>query len=224
MKDKLLEQLASADETARRHAAKDLSEHGDESVVSALIHALSDPARAVCEAAVESLIAIGGAEVCHQTISLLYSDDARVRNYAIEVLEKVGDSDLDAIIMLLKDSNHDVRKFASDILGFLIEIGGEDAFLPLAETLDDNNVNVAAAAAEALGRLGNPKAIPFLVRHLCRESWMQCNCIGAIAEIGGEQARQALASISPHELNEEARYCLEVGRAAVCTEDANGLA
>ncbi len=224
MKEKLLEQLVSPDETERRYAAEDLAEFKDEGVIGALIKAVEDPVRAVCEAAVESLIAIGGAEVCRSAIPLLPSEDARVRNYAIEILEKVGDTDLEAIIMLLKDDDHDVRKFASDILGFLVEIGGEDAFLPLAKTLEDESLNVAAAAAEALGRLGNPKAIPFLLRQLQRESWMQCNVIGAIAEIGGPGAIEALSNISRAELTEEALYYLETALQMLHVEAEHGSA
>jgi HEAT repeat protein len=209
MKDKLLEQLSSPDTTERRQAAENLAEHKGDEVIAALATALEDPARPVCEAAAESLIAINGPQVCDQVIPLLRSENARVRNYAIEILEKTGDSDLEAITELLKDENHDVRKFAADILGFLVEIGSEDAFLPLVRTLDDENINVAAAAAEALGRLGNAKAIPFLLRQLERGSWMQSNAIGAIAEIGGPAAAEALEGVDRTKLTPESLFCLE---------------
>ena len=208
--EKLLKQLESEDETERRYAAEDLADFKDSVVIDALVDRLKDPVRAVAEAAVESLIIIGGGEVCRKTIPLLYSESSSTRNYAIEVLEKVGESDLEAITILLKDENHDVRKFAADILGYISEIGGEDAYLPLVKTIRDENVNVAAAAAEALGKLGNERAIPFLVKEIADEPWMQCNIIQAISEIGGEKAVEALESMKELEsLAPESKFVLE---------------
>jgi HEAT repeat protein len=220
MKERLLGQLSSLDEFERRAAAGRLAEYGDDETIGALVTALGDPVPAVRESAAGSLIAIGGAQVCHRAISLLHAGDARVRNYAIEILEQVGDSDLDALIGLLKDNNRDVRACALDILEFLVETGqssghGEDALQPLVRALDDHDVNVAAAAATALGRLGEPGAIPSLVRQLARESWMQCVVIGAISEIGGPRAAAALRHVDGTELTEEARFYLETALRAL---------
>lgn len=208
--EKLLKLLESNDETERRYAVQDLAEHKDSIVIDALIKCLEDPARAVAESAVESLIVIGGKEVCNKSIQLLYSENSAIRNYAIEILEKVGESDLEAVTMLLKDENKDVRKFAADIIGYIAEIGGEAAYLPLVKTLADENVNVASAAAEALGKLGNERAIPFLVKGMGKESWMQCNVVNAICEIGGEKAIAALREIkASRELSQESLFVLE---------------
>lgn len=220
MKERLLRQLSSLDQTERRAAVEGLAAYEDEEAIGALVKALADPVPAVRESAVGSLIAIGGVEVCHRAIALLHTDDARVRNYAIEILEQVGDSDLDALVVLLKDDNREVRACALDIVEFLVEAErsadrGEDALRPLVNALDDENVSMAAAAATALGRLGNPGAIPSLVRQLTRESWMQCIVIGAISEIGGPPAAAALRQINVAELTDEARFYLETALRAM---------
>ena len=220
MKERLLRQLSSLDEAERRAAAEGLAEYGDDEAIGALAEALADPAPAVRESAAASLIAIGGVEVCHRAIALLHADDPRVRNYAIEILDQVGESDLDALIVLLKDDNREVRACALDILEFLVEAErssgcDEDALPPLVKALDDENVSMASASAAALGRLGNPEAIPSLVRQLARESWMQCIVIGALSEIGGPRAAAALRKIHVSELTDEARFYLETALRAL---------
>jgi HEAT repeat protein len=215
MDTRWLRQLSSPDETERRTAAEHLAGCEDDEALEALCNALADPVPVVCEAAAGSLIAIGGLEVCHRALALLRSDEPRLRSYAVEILEQVADADLDALIALLKDDNHDARACALEVLEFLVEGGDEDTFEPLVEALADENINVAAAAAAALGRLGNPEAIPSLVQQLGRESWMQCNVVGAISEIGGPRAAEALEHLDDSGLTDEARFYLKTALRAL---------
>ncbi|MBW1960896.1 MAG: HEAT repeat domain-containing protein [Deltaproteobacteria bacterium] len=210
--DELLNDLKSGDEADRRYSAEDLGDLGDPAAAPALIKALKDPAVAVREAAVESLIIIGGREVCKQVMPLLGSDTASLRNYAIEILEQIGPDAVDDLIALCDSPSSDMRKFALDILGKIGELSDVDAFEVIASRLKDENINVACAAAEALGRLGNPAAVPVLAELLDAEPWLQCNALNAIAQIGGKTARQVLSDMDPERLAPEVRFYYDMAR------------
>ena len=200
----LLRQLESDDDNSRRYAAEDLGDLGDKQAIPALIKALEDSVIAVREAAVDALIAIGGKEVSEQVVSLLYSEDAWLRNYATEILEELGTAAVETVRALCSSSSSDIRKFAADILGKIGEVSELEAFEEITKLLDDENINVAAAAAEALGRIGDPAAIPILADHLNRHPWLQCNVIHAISQIGGHSAREVINNIDPETLSQEA--------------------
>ena len=204
--DKLLDKLESDDETERRYAVEDLGELRNTRAIRALVKAMKDPVVGVREAAVDSLIAIGGQEVCKNVIPLLDSDEAALRNYAIEILKELGPDSIDDIKGLCKADSSDIRKFALDILADIGEISDVDAFGIIVDMLDDSNVNVSAAAAEALGKIGDPAALPALLDHMDGPPWLQCNCINAMAQIGGQRAKEALKGIAVDRLSTEARY------------------
>ncbi|MBW1735103.1 MAG: HEAT repeat domain-containing protein [Deltaproteobacteria bacterium] len=210
--DELLNDLKSGDDADRRYAAEDLGDLGDPAAVPALVKALEDPVVAVREAAVESLIIIGGREVCKQVIPLLDSDAASVRNYAIEILEQIGPDAVEDLIAICDSPSSDMRKFAMDILGKIGELSDVDAFGAIASRLKDENINVAGAAAEALGRLGNPAAIPVLAELLDGEPWLQCNALNAIAQIGGKAARQVISDMDPERLAPEVKIYYDMAR------------
>ncbi|MBW1722615.1 MAG: HEAT repeat domain-containing protein [Deltaproteobacteria bacterium] len=208
----LLKDLRSEEESDRRYAVEDLGDLGDPAAIPVLVKALEDEAVAVREAAADSLIAIGGKEVCEQVLPLLSSDDARIRNYATEILEQVGAEAVEGLIRLLGDSSPDVRKFSLDVLGKIGELSEIRAIKDIGSLLDDENVNVASAAAEALGRIGDPSAVPVLVKHLSGEPWLQCNILSALSQIGGEEVRKVFLGIDPERLAPEARYYYDMAK------------
>jgi len=208
--NELLGGLRSEDATERRYAAEDLGGLNDPAAVQALVKTLEDPVVGVREAAVESLIAIGGREVCEKVIPLLDSEDASLRNYALEILEDLGADAIESLVGLCDSPSSDIRKFALDVLGKIGELCGVNAIGVITSRLDDENVNVAGAAAEALGRIGDPASIPALAGHLGGPPWLQCNVLNAIAQIGGEEARGVISRIDPEQLAPEARYYYEM--------------
>lgn len=193
-RDLLIEQLASPDPTTRRYAAEDLGELHDAWAVPALVKAASDREVAVREAAVEALVAIGGQTVCERLAPLLEAEDVALRNYAIEILERVGPESMDVLIAACKSASSDVRKFALDILGKVARGCGGKCLDAVAALLGDDNPNVAGSAAEALGLMGDSRAIPYLEKHLGGPPWMQLCVFSALSQIGGETALKALNS------------------------------
>jgi len=210
--DELLNDLKSEEEADRRYAAEDLGDLGDPAAVPALIKALEDPAVGVREAAAESLVAIGGRDVCDKVMPLLGSDTAFLRNHAIEILEEIGPDAAEGLIGLCHSPSSDLRKFAMDILGKIGELSDVNAFEVIVSALEDKNINVAGAAAEALGRLGDPAAVPILAEYLEGEPWLQCNALNAIAQIGGDEARRVISGLDPERLAPENRPYYDMAR------------
>jgi HEAT repeat protein len=111
-----------------------------------------------------SVLALGRIGDRHATIPLIkcLKDTVFViRSSAAEALGKIGDSH--AIQPLI-----DYLKEACDLSAIyaLGKFGAQDAVVPLIACLKHNNDIVGQEAAEALGKIGDRKAIPFLVSAL----------------------------------------------------------
>ncbi len=92
-----------------------------------------------------------------ELILCLYSEDnAGLRNTAVELLIRLGRLSVPSLIREITSTDHDVRKFALDILG---EIPDERSIHPMIKALNDPDSNVRAAAAENLGKLGAAEAV-----------------------------------------------------------------
>jgi len=204
--DKLLRDLESEDDVIRRDASEELGASGAALAIPVLIRALEDPVIAVREAAADGLAAIGGQAVCRQVVPLMASDNTALRNFGLEILKALGADAIDALIACCSSPSSDIRKFALDVLGKIGEVSEINATGLLVGMLDDANINVAGAAAEALGRVGDATALPSLVAHLTGESWLQCSILHAIGRIGGEEALKALAKVELERLSPEVRY------------------
>lgn len=203
--ERLLAELKSADATDRRYAAEDLEELGDPLAAPELIAALNDPVVAVREAAAQALSSIGGAEVSARVAGLLESEDVAGRNFAQEILANIGVSAVDVLCDTLKHPSPDVRKFALDVIGKIGEINRIENISRVVALFDDENINVAAAAVEAVGRIGDGSAIGEMMARFHRHPWMQCNILYALSQIGGEAATEAVRNIDPATISDEAR-------------------
>lgn len=93
--------------------------------------------------------------VKEQIVSLLWSDDAFVRNTALKII--AVHKDREVLYELIKDTDKDIRKFALDIA---FEIGDSEF---IKKGLDDTDVNVVVSAAEYLARLGDDSAVDKVV-------------------------------------------------------------
>ena len=193
-RDFLIEQLANPDPTTRRYAAEDLGDLHDAQAVPVLVEAVKDLEVAVREAAVEALVSIGGLPVCECVAPLLDTEDVALRNYAIEILERVGPEAIDVLVVACNSVSPDVRKFALDIMGKVARGCADKCLGTVASLLGDDNPNVAGSAAEALGYIGDSRATPYLANYLDGPPWMQLCVFSALPQIGGETALMALSS------------------------------
>jgi HEAT repeat protein len=95
---------------------------------------------------------------------------------------------------LLEDDDADVRKFGVDILG---NIESVKVLSPLMSALGDREDNVAAAAAEYLGKKRHREAVPALVaRAGTGNFWVKFSCLRALGEIGDPSAGPAVLEMA----------------------------
>ena len=157
--DGLIAQLADADATVRRWAARDLAAHPRAAAV--LCARLTDETDASVRSVIFSSAArLGGSVVVTSLLPLLRSEDPALRNGAIEVLAGQPDAVAPYIEKLLGDADGDVRIFTVNLLGDL-----KHPNVPqwLAQVLvNDVNVNVVGAALEVLAEVGTPASLPAL--------------------------------------------------------------
>jgi len=152
----LIKQLASEDFTERRWAARDLAffKLSVQDLLDALMFEDQQPVR---EAIFDSLGKIKGEEVVAGLIPVLRSEEAAMRNGAIEILQLMPDTVALHIIELLNDQDSDVRIFAIDILQVLAH--PQTPVWLLSVLKDETHVNVVATAVDRLSEVGTPEML-----------------------------------------------------------------
>jgi HEAT repeat protein len=201
---KLISKLLNGmDSSERRNAAEELANY-DERAIYPLIKALKDENPAVQDAVAQSLIAIGTTEdedrflvnpgelVTYMVIPLLREDEAYLRNTALLILKEVGSKAPELIYQLLKDKDHDIRKFALDLIADIKKGFDGQRLLPL---LKDTNANVRAATARALSELRYKESVSALIESLNDEEWVVFYVLQALALLQAEEASKAIGEL-----------------------------
>ncbi len=172
--NRLLRELESSDPQRRRYAAEQL-QNADERALYPLIKALEDDDPGVSDAAMRSLINIGGEVTAYMMLPLL-REHALLRNTALLILKEIGN--IDIIRKLLDDKDDDVRKFGIDLVS---ELKDKESCIYLKKLIKDPNPNVRAATASAIGEIGCHNLKDELIEALQDDEWV---CFSAIDSIG----------------------------------------
>ncbi|OGR26760.1 MAG: hypothetical protein A2X83_13225 [Desulfuromonadales bacterium GWD2_54_10] len=155
--------LRSQDEETRRGALALLSEQSLQEARNLLFYAMGDQSWRVRKEAVDVFVAMNPDE---KSIELLLEllrnqENAGLRNSAAEAVGKIGALAAAPLIRLMEDNDEDVRKFVIDVMGII----GSPEFVPaLLSALADPDMNVASAAAEHLGNIGDNRAVADLIK------------------------------------------------------------
>ncbi len=147
----LIAELEHESPIARRWAARDLAEHEQSS--EALIARLkreADPS--VRDAILTTLTSQGNTIAVQGLVDCLRSEDAALRNEAIEVMKLLPEEVALIMNSLLTDADSDVRIFAVNILESLCHAQVETWLIDVIE--QDAHVNVCATAVDLLGEVG----------------------------------------------------------------------
>jgi HEAT repeat protein len=149
----LARQLCDADPSTRRWAARDLVSCPEASVV--LVRQLRREVDAsVREIILTTLTQKGDEEAVSGLIECLRSEDASLRNEAIEAMKLLPAEVAPIMGGLLSDPDPDVRIFAVNILESLRHSKVEEWLKAVIES--DPHVNVCATAVDLLGEVGTP--------------------------------------------------------------------
>jgi HEAT repeat protein len=157
--------LDAADPAARRAAA--LARAGDPDATAPLLRALAtEPARDVRAAIVTALIATRSEAAAEGMAGLLGSEDAALRNDAVEALRRMGSAAEAPLGAALRDADPDRRLLAVTAL--------DGAAPPFARAClrgvlaTETEVNVGLAAVEALAGIGLAEDAPALAAFAAR--------------------------------------------------------
>lgn len=194
--DKILNQLRSDDSESVRDAAFVAGSEKMECAVPELIRHIQEGNLGVQEAADRALRVIRGKKTVQTVIPLLASEEAPVRNAAMDILREIAEDDLESVMSQLGSTDPDLRIFVSDILGSSKSLF---AVAPLCDALlKDEEVNVRYQAAVSLGELGFSDAADSLIQALEDEEWVQFSVIEALTKIGAAQTAGALVRALGH--------------------------
>jgi HEAT repeat protein len=149
----LVEQLSDNNPAARRWAAKDLVSCPD--VSGALVEQLRrEEDVSVREIILTTLTQRGDEQAVAGLVECLRSEDASLRNEAIEAMKLLPDEVAPIMGRLLADADPDVRIFAVNVLESLRHKLVEEWLKEVVER--DPHVNVCATAVDLLGEVGTP--------------------------------------------------------------------
>ena len=150
--ESLVRQLDDADPTVRGWAARDLVECPDAS--SALVERLMvEENGAVREVILTSLARLGDKTAVAGLVNCLRSEDAALRNEAIEAMKGLPDEVAPIMGQLLDDPDPDVRIFTVNVLESLRHPHVESWLIDVIE--HDRHVNVCATAVDLLAEVAS---------------------------------------------------------------------
>ena len=153
--------LASKNPLERRQAAQDIVEcPGATGMLLGRLEA--EKSAVVRQVILTSLTQIGDHEAVEGLAQCLRSEDARLRNDAIEAMKEMPEQVADIVEELLNDEDPDVRIFTVNILESLRH---EHVEQWLIDVLDhDEHMNVICTALDLMGEVGTEAGIPALQR------------------------------------------------------------
>lgn len=157
----LLGQLSDADPAVRRWAARDLLQYP--AATAALVAQLQgEDNLSVREVILTSLTRLGGEVAVAGLVECLRSEDAHMRNEAIEAMKALPDEVAPIMDDLLSDADPDVRIMAVNILESLRHAKVEQWLINVIDS--DPVVNVCGTAVDLLGEVGSAAACDALAR------------------------------------------------------------
>lgn len=146
------ERLQDDNPSVRAHALEDLRDQASPRVIArTAAPLLADPDPGLRERASQLLTSLSDRHhAAREVVPYIADADITTRNLAGEVLVALGEPAVAAIGPYLRDDDHDVRKFAIDLLA---QLPADTLADEIAAALDDPDANVRLAAVDAIGAL-----------------------------------------------------------------------
>lgn len=158
----LSQKLKSSNASERKSALETLlAKELDNDLIEVVSRLFSDPDKGVRDAVSMLFSLKQNPEIPEHIVRYIFSEDISIRNMAGEILLKIGDKSIPALVNEMGQGNSDDEKFIIDILGW---IGNPEPTSKIIEVLTTNtDENVILACAEALGNLKAEEAVPHLL-------------------------------------------------------------
>ncbi|MBO4299976.1 MAG: HEAT repeat domain-containing protein [Desulfovibrio sp.] len=189
----ILEALRSDDSSDVRDAAFSAGDLGLQEAVPMLCEHVKSTNIGVQEAAEYALRKIRGPLVVDALLPLLSSDDAPVRNVAMDILREIAPDSIESMQPYMQHEDPDLRIFVTDILGYCRT---KQACQMLCRALlKDPEINVRYQAAVSLGTQAFPEAVGPLCQAMYDEEWVQFAVVEALAKIKDYSAVSALVKL-----------------------------
>jgi HEAT repeat protein len=189
--DKYVNQLRSARKWRdRAFAAELLGRVGGAKAVPALletVEATRTEDSDVREVSLRALARIADPGAVEPLIRALSTADVWLAPRIADILTRHGEVVVDPLIAVLNDSSRQpARAWAANVLG---EVRAQRAFPSLVRSLGDPEDEVRAKAAAALGRLGDRRAVGYLLEHLLTDPapFVRVRIASALGQFGGPE-------------------------------------
>ena len=141
------------------------------------------------ERAQEALIATPDRSVVEAVAPLMKGKETATRMMAQEILKKIGDHNIEAIIALLDDENEDIRVYACEIIACLKNVYAIPALIR--KTRGDAD-NVRNSACLALSEFDDDRAVDALIDALGDDAWVAFSAILGLARTRSARAVRPL--------------------------------
>ncbi len=189
--DKYVDQLRSARKWRdRAFAAELLGRVGGAKAVPALletVEATRTEDSDVREVSLRALARIADPGAVEPLIHTLATAEGWLAPRIADILTRHGDLVVDPLIAVLNDSSRQpARAWAANVLG---EVRAQRAFPSLVRSLGDPEDEVRGKAATALGRLGDRRAVGYLLEHLLTDPapFVRARIASALGQFGGPE-------------------------------------
>lgn len=147
--------LEDSNPSARRWAARDLADYPD-ATAALVAHLPLEQDVSVRAVIFSTLVKLSDPAAIDALVKCLRSDDASLRNEAVEVMKQLPDEVAPIMGNLLKDPDPDTRIFAVNILESLRHPGVVEWLIGVID--QDPHVNVCGTAVDLLSELGTSDA------------------------------------------------------------------
>ncbi|MBI5837341.1 MAG: HEAT repeat domain-containing protein [Candidatus Eisenbacteria bacterium] len=194
--EQLLAEAGSPEDRVRRRAASRLGLCRDSRAVPALVGLLSDPRQSVRETAAEALRMRGGQDTAAALGGLLGSNDLGLRNRAGSALAGLGEHAVGVLVGAAAAAEPSTRKFALELMG---EVRDPRAAATLVHGLRDPDPNVAFAAAESLGKFRGAEVATHLMDVFRERPELRCALAEALGRQGDPRAVPLLLESLDHD-------------------------
>ncbi|MBX2975366.1 MAG: hypothetical protein KF721_04475 [Ignavibacteriaceae bacterium] len=183
---KILEILNSSDSDLKIDTLFNIqSESLSEEVLIKIVQLISEDDKGVVNAAANLLSFNGSPQIPYLLVPLVTSETISLRNLAGEILLKIGDGAITAMIQFLPKGNNDDLKFIIDLLGLIANPQANHAILDV--FYKNENENVLLACIEAFGNLKCTEALSHLFVIYEQNELFKPTIIEAIGKIGSKE-------------------------------------